>query len=1027
MALISDTSYILDSLRRHHLQNCRNDAPSARLIKVDNERHRRNRNLFSAYVFAHEHASGIAKMEQGRNGRESPELAIDKELADYEGLRQRPLAREEDFVDSRPGFGAGYPLRSKTREFSDRYTKSSTATITPLDGLGTPFSVQPLDATPRTSEEFSRDPNVKLNYSKTIGKPTKGGLARFIGLRVDENQPLPSLPNPKFGRDQNSSASASASATPTQGRNELQARLQSGLSRRSTSSTLETFSHGPHHISALSSYASNEGQSHDRTPTGRSLSGLPLPVSGLRQPALSRIQRPRADSAPMVVISSPNGSGVNAHSPEVTPRNAKTEQAANTRRSFGHGHRKSSATSHKSHYRKSTAFSPSAIQSVLGEDENAIESDDENIPRPGEDPREHAKREQYGSILTQTLMSQTTKRPGFGLGRNLSLYSRDSSAVAEESEGSEMDGTDTDGYDLGDTSTDAPESQQSNPGIGNFDMGLTKADESVLGGLDLGARMSIPTSSYGSGKRQEYHPRAESLTPIAFEKQPVGRPLPVPSSASGRIKEASGGLSLLFHPPEISNEGAVSSNKSNSSPFSTYASVPPPHNSSVPSLVFSIYYPFSEEPSKPIQLTVRKEVTVEEVIGWALYRYCESERKPAVHEGHDKGPNKDVNPAIWRTTAGWALRIVEDDGEVDEDFPALDRESSVAKFAFGGFAVVEANPTQEEQMLKPKLSPVQQNAARLPPQAFAATALDPSAPNRPSVSRSSSRVSSANGRSPSAYSTTFLGGAPSNPSNAFGSSSTSGPSGMGGVMVHLKIRIIRTKDVQHITTITVPSEMYFADIIEVLIKKKRLSPSEPSEWALLLGDLSMVLPLDRTVESLMGNVDLALVTKSWAEVKGLSTGGRNGERRGGDPSTSIFKRGSEQNKPRYGTNMDYESTYRKYKVQRKMPIGKHERILAIDGDYIHVMPTDTRAFFDSMKTSSFHATSITACKQYAKSPSSLRIVVWRDGTEKRYEFEAESPRESGEIVITKFVNTELMAPFNLVTLSAEIINAVKAL
>lgn len=34
--------------------------------------------------------------------------------------------------------------------------------------------------------------------------------------------------------------------------------------------------------------------------------------------------------------------------------------------------------------------------------------------------------------------------------------------------------------------------------------------------------------------------------------------------------------------------------------------------------------------------------------------------------------------------------------------------------------------------------------------------------------------------------------------------------------------------------------------------------------------------------------------------------------------------------------MDFESTYRKYKVQRKMPIGKHERILAIDGDYIHV-------------------------------------------------------------------------------------------
>jgi hypothetical protein len=83
--------------------------------------------------------------------------------------------------------------------------------------------------------------------------------------------------------------------------------------------------------------------------------------------------------------------------------------------------------------------------------------------------------------------------------------------------------------------------------------------------------------------------------------------------------------------------------------------------------------------------------------------------------------------------------------------------------------------------------------------------------------------------------------------------------------------------------------MYFADMIEVLIKKRRLQPSEPSEWALMLGDLSMVLPLDRTVESLMGNVDLALVSRSWAETNGFSTGGRNGERRGGDPSSKLLR------------------------------------------------------------------------------------------------------------------------------------------
>ena len=39
---------------------------------------------------------------------------------------------------------------------------------------------------------------------------------------------------------------------------------------------------------------------------------------------------------------------------------------------------------------------------------------------------------------------------------------------------------------------------------------------------------------------------------------------------------------------------------------------------------------------------------------------------------------------------------------------------------------------------------------------------------------------------------------------------------------------------------------------------------------------------------------------------------------------------------RLGGHLDFTSTYKKYLVQRKMPIGRHERILAIDGDYIHV-------------------------------------------------------------------------------------------
>jgi hypothetical protein len=239
--------------------------------------------------------------------------------------------------------------------------------------------------------------------------------------------------------------------------------------------------------------------------------------------------------------------------------------------------------------------------------------------------------------------------------------------LAEESEGSDRDDMSTD-YDAGDTSTDVPESQQSNPRLSNFEMGLTKADQSLLGEIDIGERMSVnTTSSYGFSQKPKPRPAQATNLQHAFQKRPVQSTITVPSQAPANARP--GALSLLFHPPEVSKEGSAAAATTVSSPFSSYASVPPPHNSSIASLPMKIYYPFSREPFKPIEITVRKDVTVEEVIGWALFKYCEAGRKPEVYEGHDKGHNKDINPAIWRTTAGWALRIVEDDGEVDEDFP----------------------------------------------------------------------------------------------------------------------------------------------------------------------------------------------------------------------------------------------------------------------------------------------------------------------------------------------------------------------
>lgn len=82
---------------------------------------------------------------------------------------------------------------------------------------------------------------------------------------------------------------------------------------------------------------------------------------------------------------------------------------------------------------------------------------------------------------------------------------------------------------------------------------------------------------------------------------------------------------------------------------------------------------------------------------------------------------------------------------------------------------------------------------------------------------------------------------------------------------------------------------------------------------------------------------------------------------------------------------------------RKTPIGRHERQLAIDGDYIHILPSENRAFFDSMKTTSIHITLVAGVKLSGRA-GGFKLYVWRDGSRKRYEFEAENGKQAQEII-----------------------------
>ena len=81
-----------------------------------------------------------------------------------------------------------------------------------------------------------------------------------------------------------------------------------------------------------------------------------------------------------------------------------------------------------------------------------------------------------------------------------------------------------------------------------------------------------------------------------------------------------------------------------------------------------------------------------------------------------------------------------------------------------------------------------------------------------------------------------------------------------------------------------------------------------------------------------------------------------------------------------------------------MLVTRSARILAIDGNYIHIMPNANKAknVFESGKTVSYDIKSIVTVQQSGKNSATFKLVVPRDAERlKRYEFEAETPKLAG--------------------------------
>lgn len=230
--------------------------------------------------------------------------------------------------------------------------------------------------------------------------------------------------------------------------------------------------------------------------------------------------------------------------------------------------------------------------------------------------------------------------------------------------------------------------------------------------------------------------------------------------------------------------------------------------------------------------------------------------------------------------------------------------------------------------------------------------------------------------------------------------------------IFLRFLITPNAGLSYKTTLEVPSsEIYLADVLELICRKRSLGKAD--EWALIVPDKNnIVVPLDRTVESLQGSHNLALVRRSTLGAQG-GTAALAGQST--NPNASIFKRLSEPAHPRYHTPKNVASTYKSWTVNRKVPmfVGRSERTLTIDGEWIHIIPTDTRAFH--AQHASFPIARVTECKQSAKVSSAFKLVVITDQESKRFEMEAEDAKQAGELM-ARFAEMKRGIWYRLLTL-----------
>jgi hypothetical protein len=405
-----------------------------------------------------------------------------------------------------------------------------------------------------------------------------------------------------------------------------------------------------------------------------------------------------------------------------------------------------------------------------------------------------------------------------------------------------------------------------------------------------------------------------------------------------------------------------------------------------------IWAPIAKSTTRPFEVLIRRtvheneandrQVTVADLIGLSLWRYSEEKLEPPI-------PPEKLN------VNRWTLRMVEDE-EVDYDFPPLERNKPVVAFTtvnnraarsrsnskpYDEFALVEA--TDEQFKMNQSITPqfkqevvaesclidddnIPKSTPMVQPSAIGGTQ---QRPNPLLTTMSALRQNSSLADAPPI-------GAAIPPSST-----------RTGVQKLLRIHILSLDAAPgQMITLNVTTDTYLADVLDIVCKKRQL---DKANHVLKISGTGTVVLLDRTVESIGYRNELDLCRRRFATDGPLTMTGSPSST--GSPKLPLMAERPTVRKIQKGQMLGSHplaqeakqdevgsANYRKYTVWRKQPmrfVGLNERVLAIDGEYLHIMPAQSgKTMFEGQgKTTTVHFSNVVGCKVTRRHPTNFKV------------------------------------------------------